>query len=100
MTCPIVPRLEPDRDDPGWPRIRVGHEIRLLHDALLRREKHEVILAELADGQERRDLFVSLQIEQVDDGLATGRASRRGGGERSAMTWSTPSSVGRGSGPC
>src|SRR6185436_11431765 len=66
----LVSLLEGDRDDAGGPGRGVGHQVGLLDEATARREHYVTILLELAYGQERRELLLGLQTQQVGDAAA------------------------------
>jgi len=71
----LVLGIEADRDDSGRPWIRVGHEVRLFDDAFFGGEEDEAVLLELPDRQERGDLLVGAQRQEIYDRLAACRAA-------------------------
>src|SRR5262249_6460338 len=67
-----------DGANPVGARIRVGHQLGFLYQALFCGEDNVAPLLKFADGQKRRNFFSGFEIEQIDNGLApSGSASLR-----------------------
>src|SRR5262249_20903761 len=77
-TDDLVSIFQRDGANPIGTRIRVGHQLGFLYQALFCGEDNVAPLLKLADGQEGRNFFSGFEIEQIDNGFApSGSASLR-----------------------
>ena len=73
-----IPFVQPKRDDPSCPRVRIGFERCLLDDTPLGTHDYEVVIGKFTHRQEGCYLFTAAQVEEVDDRLAPGSPTHLG----------------------
>ena len=74
----LVSLVEPQGDDPSAQRAAEGRQLGLLHGPAAGDHHQALVLAELTDRNQPRDLLPLGELKQVDDGPAAGGPGRHG----------------------